>query len=674
LGPGLAVTLPAPELPLDPRSALVIATGNYASPRLDALRTPARDARVVALILGDPRLGGFTVTELRDPGIHDLRMGVDGFLASRRAEETVLVYVSCHGVLNPRRRLYFAAGDTDPDRLASTGLDAQWLIECLDECRARRQVVILDCCFSGAFAVPKGVKGPADVGLGELFGQAGESRGRVVLTASRATEYSFEGEALDLDGAPGSVFTVALLEGLRTGAADADQDGFVSVSEAYAYAYARVRENGSAQTPQRWVYGGEGMDVILTRSPAGITIEPASLHDEVRAGLDSRFPRVRLGAIETLAEWLTDPDPARVAAARAAIAEVADQDIPLVAQAARRYLSQYSPPGQARGSAPVPHATMLVRDADREHFQEIELVGVRVEQPSNSPIVLLKEKKGNRYLPIWIGAVEARAIAFIQLGMTSLRPLTHDLFRDVLEAVNIRLLSVRITSLIDGIFYTDLILSNGSTVSSRPSDGIALATLTGSMLLAAREILAEVGVEISDSPDESQASSADADTAKTSVIDEANSAPGRHSSSLTIPEPRAPIMAQLDLVGVRVETSSNSPIVLLKEKKGNRYLPIWIGAVEATAIAFAQQGMTSLRPLTHDLFRDVLEAVNIRLLSVRITSLIDGIFYADLILSNGSTVSSRPADAIALAIRTSATIEVTIGILGELGVEVPDED
>jgi bifunctional DNase/RNase len=84
---------------------------------------------------------------------------------------------------------------------------------------------------------------------------------------------------------------------------------------------------------------------------------------------------------------------------------------------------------------------------DGDGFQEMQLVGVRVEMPSNSPIALLKEAHGDRYLPIWIGAVEATAIAFAQQGMVSVRPLTHDLFRDVLEAVNIRLLSARITSL-----------------------------------------------------------------------------------------------------------------------------------------------------------------------------------------------------------------------------------
>jgi bifunctional DNase/RNase len=86
----------------------------------------------------------------------------------------------------------------------------------------------------------------------------------------------------------------------------------------------------------------------------------------------------------------------------------------------------------------------------------------------------------------------------------------------------------------------------------------------------------------------------------------------------------------MEVVGVRVEMPSNSPIVLLKEAQGDRYLPIWIGAVEATAIAFAQQGMVSLRPLTHDLFRDVLEVLNVQLQTVNITALRDGIFYGDL--------------------------------------------
>ena len=132
-------------------------------------------------------------------------------------------------------------------------------------------------------------------------------------------------------------------------------------------------------------------------------------------------------------------------------------------------------------------------------------------------------------------------------------------------------------------------------------------------------------------------------------------------------------MRRMEVVGVRVEMPSNSPIVLLKEQQGDRYLPIWIGAVEATAIAFAQQGMVSLRPLTHDLFKDVLEVLNVQLRTVNITSLRDGIFYADLVFSNGAEVSARPSDSIALALRTGAAIFATDEILDEAGVAIPDE-
>jgi bifunctional DNase/RNase len=130
---------------------------------------------------------------------------------------------------------------------------------------------------------------------------------------------------------------------------------------------------------------------------------------------------------------------------------------------------------------------------------------------------------------------------------------------------------------------------------------------------------------------------------------------------------------QLDVVGVRVEMPSNQPIVLLREVSGDRYLPIWIGAVEATAIAFAQQGVVPARPLTHDLFRDVLQALGHELKQVRITGLRDGVFYAELIFSGGVEVSARPSDAIALALRTGTPIFGAEEVLEEAGIAIPDE-
>ncbi|HXS61549.1 MAG TPA: bifunctional nuclease family protein [Streptosporangiaceae bacterium] len=132
-------------------------------------------------------------------------------------------------------------------------------------------------------------------------------------------------------------------------------------------------------------------------------------------------------------------------------------------------------------------------------------------------------------------------------------------------------------------------------------------------------------------------------------------------------------MKEMEVVGVRVEMPTNQPIVLLKETGGERYLPIWIGPMEATAIAFAQQGMVPTRPLTHDLLKDILQALKVELRQVNITALRDGIFFADLVFSNGAKVSARPSDSIALALRTGTAIYAHDEILDEAGVSIPDE-
>lgn len=132
-------------------------------------------------------------------------------------------------------------------------------------------------------------------------------------------------------------------------------------------------------------------------------------------------------------------------------------------------------------------------------------------------------------------------------------------------------------------------------------------------------------------------------------------------------------MRQVDVVGVRVEMPRNSPMVLLREVEGSRYLPIWIGAGEASAIATAQEGVVPQRPLTHDLMVDVLGALGHTLTEVKITELTHNTFYAVLVI-DGVEVSSRPSDAIAIAIRTGTTIFCADDVLDEAGVAAPDEE
>jgi bifunctional DNase/RNase len=137
----------------------------------------------------------------------------------------------------------------------------------------------------------------------------------------------------------------------------------------------------------------------------------------------------------------------------------------------------------------------------------MEVVGVRVELPTNTPILLLKERDGTRYLPIWIGTPEATAIALALEGIETARPLTHDLIKTLLDALGADIERVDVTSLDEGTFFADLVIgSDGEelTISSRPSDAIALATRSGAPVYASRSLLEEAGIEIHDNNEEAE--------------------------------------------------------------------------------------------------------------------------------------------------------------------------
>ena len=136
-------------------------------------------------------------------------------------------------------------------------------------------------------------------------------------------------------------------------------------------------------------------------------------------------------------------------------------------------------------------------------------------------------------------------------------------------------------------------------------------------------------------------------------------------------------VVELTLVGVRVELPANQPIVLLKEKMGDRFLPIWIGAFEATAIAFALQGIETARPMTHDLMKNILDMLSVRMRKVVISELKEGTFYADVTFEQGGKlyeISARPSDAIALAVRMGVTIYASEEVLAEASVLIQTDE
>jgi bifunctional DNase/RNase len=132
---------------------------------------------------------------------------------------------------------------------------------------------------------------------------------------------------------------------------------------------------------------------------------------------------------------------------------------------------------------------------------EVEVVGVRIELPSNQPLVLLKEAHGERHLPIWIGTAEASAIALAQQHVVPPRPLTHDLLVSVVHSLGRQVVSATIVAVEDSVFYAQLGFDDGTTVESRASDALAVALRVNCRIWCADAVLEEAGVQLAEGTD-----------------------------------------------------------------------------------------------------------------------------------------------------------------------------
>ena len=132
-------------------------------------------------------------------------------------------------------------------------------------------------------------------------------------------------------------------------------------------------------------------------------------------------------------------------------------------------------------------------------------------------------------------------------------------------------------------------------------------------------------------------------------------------------------MIEMRIVGVRVESANQQPILRLAEKDGRRSLPILIGQVEANAIAMHLEGLRPGRPLTHDLLGSVISALGHAVEQVRVVDFREGTYYGELVFDNGATVSARPSDAIALAVRIEAPVFVEDAVLDVAGIVVSED-
>ncbi|WP_405404119.1 caspase domain-containing protein [Streptomyces sp. NBC_01104] len=244
------------------RYALLIATNTFDSTGLQQLRSPVRDVEGLASVLKDPLIGDFDVTTALDQEQHQVTRAIESFFRGRNREDLLLLHVSSHGLKADHGELYFAVRDTERELLASTAISAAFLQSQMSRCRAKSIVLLLDCCYSGAFIL--GAKGDSSVHVkDELTGH-----GRAVLTATNRTEYAWEGDHLsELEPEP-SNFTGAIIDGLKSGDADRDRDGRITVSELYDYVYDQVRSKNKMQSPQMWT--ALEYQVVVARSPFAI--------------------------------------------------------------------------------------------------------------------------------------------------------------------------------------------------------------------------------------------------------------------------------------------------------------------------------------------------------------------------------------------------------------------
>ncbi|MCA1647197.1 MAG: caspase family protein [Chloroflexi bacterium] len=331
------------------RSALIIASDTYSDPQLSALRAPGQDAQALGDVLRDPSIGNFEVKVLMNERHYEVRLALEDFFADRRPADLLLLHFSCHGVKDEAGRLFFAAADTHRNRLNATAIAAEYVNDLLNQTRSRQVVLLLDCCFSGAFTSGMIARGAQTLDVADGF----HGRGRAVLTASGALEYAWEGDAITRLNEP-SIFTSAVVEGLRSGDADRDRDEQVSVDDLYDYVFDAVRRKTPNQTPGKWS-DVEGTLVIARNPRPGLSSQ--WLPAELQAAVEDERSWVRAAVVDQLARLAHGPDRQRARAAEAALQRLAQDDSRRVAGAAEAALRAPAAGGFTLPEAVAPLAT-----------------------------------------------------------------------------------------------------------------------------------------------------------------------------------------------------------------------------------------------------------------------------------------------------------------------------
>src|SRR5512142_1483338 len=278
--------------------ALIIGNSEYEDARLAQLTAPGRDAEDLAQVLRQKDLCGFDeVKVVLNEREFVVREAIDEFFDGKTPDDLLLMYFSGNGVRDELGALYLGVRNTNLSRLRSTAIKSSFIQEAMEQSRAKRQVLILDCCNSGAFQQGTKAATGASLGIANAFG----GYGRVILTASDSLQYAWQGDAV-IGNTDNSLFTHFLVEGLK-GEAEADGDGVITVDELYDYAYEQVRRATPNQTPSKFSSKQEG-EIVLRQITQLDQIKAAPLPEPLVDSLENPISAVRLGAVQELARLL----------------------------------------------------------------------------------------------------------------------------------------------------------------------------------------------------------------------------------------------------------------------------------------------------------------------------------------------------------------------------------
>ncbi len=301
--------------------ALIIGNTEYTDPGLAQLTAPGKDAEDFARVLKDAEIGAFDdVAILLNQPEYVVREAIDDFFNLKKPEDLLVLYFSGHGVRDELGALYLAVKNTTRSKLRATGIKSDYIREAMDQSRSRRQVLILDCCNSGAFA--QGTKAATGASIGTATAFEG-GFGRVILTASDSTQFAWEGDKV-IGETDNSLFTHYLVEGLE-GDADLDGDGRITVDELYDYTYEKVRLATPKQTPSKFSSKQQG-EIILRQNMRVEDIKPVSLPDELIEATEDSRAFVRESAVQQLAKLLKGKNLGLARSARETLERIERED------------------------------------------------------------------------------------------------------------------------------------------------------------------------------------------------------------------------------------------------------------------------------------------------------------------------------------------------------------